>query len=109
MARVSKDKDSWAAGGVLRRDFRQDKSVDGVSGAGRKKNTKKWCKGKEGRPHVPVWTEAKGNYSWAKEHPIMEVSCERCGKVFETDYGFFGRPKKGREALLAKWVAKLNS
>jgi hypothetical protein len=53
MATLSENGDSWHARGIKRRDFRHvkgDPEVPGSRNRGRK-NTKRWCKGKEGREH----------------------------------------------------------
>jgi hypothetical protein len=112
MARVKKDNTSWKAGGVVHRDNRHDHSVDGSTGSAKKKNTKKWCKGVPGRHHIPTWRETRNSWrerslQHLKRRRVMEVACDTCGKVFETDWGFLGRPKKGRDVLLAKWTKKL--
>ena len=108
MARIKKDKTSWHAGGVIHRDNRHDKSVDGTVGFSKKKNTKKWCKGIVGRVHQLIWQESKYTRKISRNQPVMEVACENCGKVFETDWGFFGRPKKGKDIMLEEWRRKLN-
>ena len=107
VARVKKDKTSWNAGGVIHRDNRHDHSVDGATGSAKKKNTRKWCKGILGRHHVPIWSVSKHGRWRNPQAPVMEVVCENCSKCFETDWGFLGRPKKGREVLMEKWKKKL--
>jgi hypothetical protein len=109
MARIKKDKTSWHAGGVIHRDNRHDHSVDGSTGSAKKKNTRKWCKGIPGRHHMPIWQESKYGRLRRLHDLVMEVACETCGKHFETDWGFLGRPKKGREVLMEKWRKKLSS
>ena len=53
MATLSENSDSWAASGIIRRDFRAAKDAPEVPGARNRgrKNTKRWCKGKVGREH----------------------------------------------------------
>jgi hypothetical protein len=87
----------WGYGGVLKRDFKADKSDGeyndvrdhakrwysrGVNST-KKKDTKRWCKGKTGREHV--WTLFKKYESidwWA-------YRCVNCGKEP------WGRPDHG--------------
>lgn len=78
-----KDTDSWAYGGVKRRDFRQAKDNPEVAPhAGKRKNTKKWCKGKEGREHIPVRKAKYYNDPRSGERKILYTSvvCDKCGK-----------------------------
>jgi len=110
--RLKKNSSNYHASSLKVKDARNDKSFDGATGgAKKKKNTKKWCLGIEGRHHVPIWTEAvklRGCSGILRTRPpIMQVSCENCDKVFETDFGFWGRPKLGRDVLLEKWRKKL--
>lgn len=53
MATLSEDGDSWRANGVKRRDFRHTKGDPEVAtrAVRGRKNTKLWCKGKEGVEH----------------------------------------------------------
>lgn len=72
-----KDEDSWRYGGIKRRDFRSGHDEPEVPRhKGAKKNTKKWCKGKEGVEHIPVgktkWYGDRFGYSYNE--------CEKCGK-----------------------------
>lgn len=78
MATLAEDADSWKAHSVIRRDYRHT-AVDDEHTAHRKsarKNTKKWCLGREGRLHEPV----SGDY-WG----IPIATCKTCGK--ELAYG----------------------
>ena len=73
--RLSKDDDSWKASGIKRRDFRSAHDAPEVprrSGPKRKKNTKKWCRGREGKEHTIVRFEKNKYYSVDK--------CSVCGK-----------------------------
>lgn len=47
-----------------------------------KKNTKKWCKGKEGKLHSPVWVKSTKylNFDW------LEYTCSNCNKVLDIWY-----------------------
>jgi hypothetical protein len=72
--RISQDKDSWRAGGILRRDFRHTHGEPEVPQyKGKPKNGKRWCRGKVGREHQPMWTE------WDRWNFRHEV-CAACGK-----------------------------
>jgi hypothetical protein len=46
-----KDESNWAYGGVRRRDERHTHEGQEVPTHNKKKNTKRWCKGKVGREH----------------------------------------------------------
>ena len=87
--RVSQDSDSWKAGGIVRRDFRSGK-VDyperELRGKSKRKNTKRWCKGREGREHVPeikrTWQRSGVFDKNGKEILVVaysEVVCSVCG------------------------------
>jgi len=78
MARIKKDKTSWHASSVIRRDFRSSKEPPEVTGSARqKKNRSKWCKGKVGIEHnyvdVPFEQQKYKNISRCKE-----IWCEKC-------------------------------
>jgi len=98
--RIKKDKTTWRASGIIKRDSAQDKSFDGVEGQNpnRKKrfSKKKWCKGKEGKKHDLAWTEESklGVYmkfvrqTWGKQVNFVNVEskdviCKNCGKILE--------------------------
>lgn len=52
------------------------------------KDTRSWCKGKVGRPHVPVWVQSRIQvHIWSrfvgpreKDAPESEEVCGKCGK-----------------------------
>jgi hypothetical protein len=75
MATLSEDNSSWKASGIQRRDFRSTKNGPEIpKGSKRKKNTKKWCKGIEGREHKVIhWVEKNRWGSYVDK-------CENCGK-----------------------------
>lgn len=52
-----------------------------------KKNTKKWCKGKEGREHQPIWEENK-KYSIPQSIWLI-YRCTQCNK--EIDFYYEGK------------------
>lgn len=72
--RLSRDPDSWKAGGVKRRDFRH--THDGPETprhVGRRKNGKRWCRGKLGREHTPIHR--------VKQYGYAVDECSVCGRV----------------------------
>ena len=77
-----KDESSWGYGGIKRRDFRNSHDEPEVPRhKGAKKNTKKWCKGKEGVEHVPVeriktFTNSKGEVRVMYRY----TECDKCSK-----------------------------
>lgn len=72
-----KDKwrNNWGYGGVIRRDFRSDKSGPETIIPRRKKN-KKWCKNKEGKEHK--FFPYKHSYFWGAWSILFK--CSSCGK-----------------------------
>lgn len=94
--RIFMSKFSWRVGGILRRDFRNDKSGPEIGAPRSSKDTKKWCLGKVGRDHERYWVKRK-------KYEILilwDFKCKNCGKVFETwhDSNYFKRQKpKGVE------------
>ncbi len=68
----------WKKDAADRRDARNIKSSDEPSKSSSRKDTRKWCGGREGREHVPACF-AYGNDSWHKSWRTL--SCTRCGKV----------------------------
>jgi hypothetical protein len=84
MATLKDDNSNWKAGSLIRRDFRHVKDEPDIPKHRRKrKNRKKWCKGREGIPHVPGgWVpDPHWNYE-----TIQVKICENCGK--RTDYRY---------------------
>lgn len=56
-----------------------------------KKNTKRWCKGKVGKEHQPVWVGRQDRLSiWLK------YTCQECGKILD-HWWSWGREKDGLE------------
>jgi len=61
-----------------------------------KKNTKKWCKGKEGKVHQPIW-EKNDKYSWSQSLWLV-YRCKECGKEINSYYeGKFLNPNSAYE------------
>lgn len=80
----------WKEGASKRRDVRHTKSSDETSStAPNKRNTKKWCRGKEGVSHQPKcmeYAKVKGvSKSWAQSWRLLV--CEGCGKELEIWFG----------------------
>jgi len=109
--RLKEERSNWNASSVVRRNVRHDKSTQEVPRHRAKKDKKKWCGGRVGKKHKVVYREYKkySGHSFMKNRPPwMEIACEECGKHFASDFGFFGRPKKGREKMLEEWRKKLD-
>ena len=106
--RIKKDKTNRHASSIITRDKRHDKSFDGLSTPAKKKkkNTKKWCKGIEGRNHKLIYKECR-TFSWRPNDPWMEIACENCGKFFLLITGYSNMSKDHKKRLLDKWNKKL--
>ena len=79
-----KDKDSWKARSVKRKDFRHTHGDPEVASKGKskKKDTKKWCRGKIGVDHTYEWID-RGNYRFGYKIEI----CSNCGRHGRYDFG----------------------
>lgn len=92
MARIKRDPDDWHAGGVNKRDFQHAHDEPEVPkhypAKRRKKDTKTWCRGKEGREHVvadktqpmmPDYAccspERQKHFAWNHRRSIKCVNC----------------------------------
>lgn len=105
MATIKEDNDSWAAGGIIRRDFRH--SHDGpeelpARGLSKKKKKPhyKGCPERNGGAHVYVWIQYNGqsriwaydtarqNYVPGRTRPVTwhEKVCVGCGHVRNKRY-----------------------
>lgn len=82
MARISEDSDSWKASGTIRRDFRSSKEDPEVNRhmGNKKKNTKKWCRGKTGQVHDIKHQE---HPTYGKYGTHIDL-CMRCGKEIKS-------------------------
>jgi hypothetical protein len=49
----------------------------------KRKDTKKWCKGIDGRAHAPIWQPGKSHYPPFKT-THLDFTCDACGKVLAT-------------------------
>lgn len=83
--RLSCDKDSWRAGGVICRDARHDKSQPSRPGRAskKKKDTKRWCRGKAGVEHRPRWRQCRKAHFYER----LVFACEACGKELDHWWG----------------------
>jgi hypothetical protein len=78
-----KDKDSWKGRSIERKDFRRTHDAPEAPRhkGKKKKDTKKWCRGKVGVAHTFEWTD-RGNYRFTYK---VEV-CSTCGKHGRYDF-----------------------
>lgn len=80
MAKISRDATAYNVTSVQARDARHSHDGPEVAprgGKNRKRNTRRWCKGKEGREHT-VELRAT-NWSVNTDRPVMEAACTTCG------------------------------
>jgi hypothetical protein len=76
MATLKDDDSSWKASGIKRRDFRHTHGGPNTpKGRGKRKNTKQWCKGKVGTPHILQHQQHPKYPKWS--HVDL---CVECGK-----------------------------
>ena len=101
MARLAEDTSSWKASGIQRRDFRSTINGPEVQRTnGSKKNTRRWCKGVEGREHVLDMRVSNhgrmveslsgapcSDFTTLGWHCNHERYCMVCGKVLEWTLG----------------------
>jgi hypothetical protein len=73
----------WKQGAAKRRDARATKSDLPTKRQRRKKDTKKWCKGVEGREHQPLVTEED---AWNGKVWRIRHICPRCRKILKEEY-----------------------
>ena len=52
-----------------------------------KKNTNRWCKGKVGREHIPVWIK-NNKYEFVKDAEWLDYACQECKKVIDSWYSW---------------------
>lgn len=97
--RIKEDDSSWHASGIIRRDFRQDKSGPEVIGA-KKRTNKNWCKKQKGRKHT--WVQQRihfiaypENVPGTGSHPLdywlFVFQCSVCTRE-RTEKKFRGSP-----------------
>ena len=98
--------DSWKKSASDLRDHRSIKVSDETKKLPAKKDTKRWCKGKEGTEHqLQVFN---GKISSLK---TKQLGCKVCGKIFETHWGFLSWDKRNppfwiKDELLAKCIVQ---
>jgi hypothetical protein len=94
--KLSHDKSSWHAGGLVARDSRAVKEPedDRPVGKPRKKNAKRWCKGQEGREHQIVWVRYNKIHNNANLPDNWLIQrCSKCHKTFEYCRSQMGKSK----------------
>jgi hypothetical protein len=105
MAKISHDDSSWHASGVIKRDAQhtkdpeEDARMPGKKPA-RKKDTKRWCKGKEGRDHEIVWVAWETVYhyrSWTKI--VTNRLVGRCKTCYKQMCSGVGAMKNGKTPM----------
>lgn len=95
--RLAEDNTSWKASSIQRRDFRR--TADGPEVTDnrkkRRKNTRRWCKGVEGREHKPalrltnmaqIWLSRGRTVCAQSSHRSWcdhERYCTECGKIID--------------------------
>ena len=79
--RLKEDSSSWKSSSIKRRDFRHDPSQPQRTKFSRKKDTKKWCKGRVGEVHELELKESTTFLMWAWDY----YKCTRCGKKVYKD------------------------
>lgn len=87
----------WKQGAVERRDARHVHDEPGRTPPSRRKNTRRWCKGKVGRAHTPAWGRATPfvmpSTGVNTRHNDRVFRCTRCGKEmgqwFDDRWGLF--------------------
>jgi hypothetical protein len=102
---MSKAWDSWKKQATDRRDARQNPDEPRPRPqTNKKKDTKRWCRGVEGRTHAPVWEPWQPYADWLKQLSgrrkvyWLNYTCTVCKKVLDVDYGHdrkYLRPKVG--------------
>lgn len=74
--RLKKDHNSYRASGIIKRDFKHDESQPIRENFHKKKNTRRWCKGKVGIEH-----DYKKAIKWQiGNHKYYVSKCIHCGK-----------------------------
>ena len=49
-----------------------------------KKNTRKWCKGKVGKPHQPKWEQDLRPLGYQSKSIWLMYTCQACRKVMDS-------------------------
>lgn len=74
----------WRERSIKRRDERHTKIEDAPVRRKTRRNKKRWCRGKIGVDHDPVWVAAPGKFHFF--HDTRIYKCSKCGKEFEMWY-----------------------
>lgn len=94
--KISHDKSSWHASGLLNRDARATKAPEDeeLAHKARKKNTKRWCKGHVGREHQIVWIRYNTvhNNNRLPDNWLIQ-RCKVCKRTFEYCRSQMGKSK----------------
>lgn len=81
--RLKEDKSSWKSTGIIKRDNRHDHSDSFSKTKSKKKDTKRWCRGKVGVEHELLRTF---QYMYWRNGPkrmnYVKCNCVNCGKEF---------------------------
>ncbi len=86
--------DNWKKTAADRRDTRATKTEATSPGKGRKKDTKRWCKGVSGREHVTATKEERFDLLNGKCLYLgMKLYCTVCGKDIAWWSGRSRKPK----------------
>lgn len=99
------NQDSWKKSAADRRDDRNTKSSDQPKPIAAKKNTKRWCKGKEGVEHILVAITYNDLHKAVVPNTVFNTDwwvryCSTCGKEI-AHYFPFGNSKPKPD-----WVPK---
>ena len=87
MARIKRDSGAWVVSGIQKRDARHTHGEPEVMpGPRKKKDTKRWCRGKRGNEHSYEWVPDKRHpATWKPE--VFVLQCENCGKIEDYCWG----------------------
>ncbi len=93
----------WKAGGLKKRDAQHTKTEETSPGRGKKKDTKRWCKGKVGRVHIPGCRKEYMTLSHDKQLFLgYQKFCITCGK--ELDFWRGGKSWLGTKKPRPDWA-----
>lgn len=81
MAKVSGDDSSWKANGLAKKyeDWENNPKHKPASSKNKRKNTKRWCRGKEGKEHA--WVSYK-------PYTFMRYRIRKCSECGKTDWTY---------------------
>lgn len=101
----------WKQSAIDRRDERHTKIEGKRLPSRRKPNRKKWCKGKVGVLHTPVWKGVQPfvvfNKDWNKDQ--REFVCTKCGKVLDWWWGRRWRALSGGRRMHKPKIGSTNA